>query len=115
MYHGMYSIKQGLCELIHHSEWIGQFLKILEPQTVAARKPGAKQIHRHGLHSLGPNEEWSVDGHDKVMNSMGIGIWGVVDKFSRNPIAFFALPNNRLADVVLACYLLTVQKAGGLF
>lgn len=93
--------------------WVNAFLKVLEPQVLASRQPGAKHYHRHGLHSIGPNEEWSVDGHDKIVNSMGIGIWGVVDKFSRLVISYFALPNNRRADVALACYFLTVQKAGG--
>jgi hypothetical protein len=44
---------------------------------------------------------------------MGVGVWGVVDKFSRYILDHYAVPNNRLADVTLALYLLTIKKAGG--
>jgi hypothetical protein len=80
---------------------------------VQGRKPGARKVHRHGLHSLGPNEEWSVDGHDKLVNVMGIGVWGAVDKYSRLVLGHFAVRNNRLADTALGCFLLIVQKMGG--
>ena len=86
---------------------------MLEPQVVASRRPGAQKVHKRGLHSIGPDEEWSVDGHDKLVNSMGVGVWGVVDKFSRYILAHYAVPNNWLADVTLALYLLTIKKAGG--
>jgi hypothetical protein len=56
-----------------------------------------------------------VDGHDKIVNTMGIGVWGIVDKYSRMVLGHFAVPNNRLADTALACYLLIVQKWGGMW
>ncbi|KAG8820853.1 hypothetical protein FRB91_006307 [Serendipita sp. 411] len=95
-------------------DFINEFLKVLEPQQVINRHPRARAVHRHGLHSIGPNEEWSVDGHDKLVTTMGIGIWGAVDKFSRLVVSHFAVPNNRLADTALACYILLIQKAGGI-
>ena len=88
---------------------------MLEPDAVQQRQPGAQQVHRHGLHSLVPGEEWSVDGHDKLVIPMGLRIWGVVDKFSRKAIDFYVVPNNRNADTVLACFLLAVKEAGGTF
>ena len=88
-------------------------MKTLDPVGVESRRLGAKTIHRHGLHSIGPNEEWSVDGHDKLVNSMGIGVWGIVDKYSRYIVGHLAVPNNRKADTALACFLLLVQKTGG--
>jgi hypothetical protein len=36
------------------------------PAAAAARRPGVKKIHSHGLWSIGPNEEWGVDGHEKL-------------------------------------------------
>jgi transposase InsO family protein len=88
-------------------------LSILEPAAVQQRRPGAQKIHRHGLHSLGPNEEWSVDGHDKIRNAMRLDVWGVVDKYSRLVLGHFVVPNNRLADTVLACFILLVKRVGG--
>jgi hypothetical protein len=85
----------------------------MDYDVLQTRRPGAKKVHRYGLHSLGPDEEWSVDGHDKLVNIMGIGIWGVVDKYSRLVVGHFAVPNNRLADTALACFLLVIQRAGG--
>lgn len=94
-------------------DWVNDFLKTMDYDAVQKRRPGAQKVHRYGLHSMGPNEEWSVDGHDKIIRTMGIGIWGVVDKFSRKILGHFAVPNNRLADTALACFLLVVQRAGG--
>ncbi|KAJ3495134.1 hypothetical protein NLJ89_g10675 [Agrocybe chaxingu] len=84
------------------------------PDGVAARHPRTRKIHHHGLHSSGPNEEWCVDGHEKILNSMGIAVWGVVDKFSRLELGLWAVPNARLADVPPALYLRLVHKLGGM-
>jgi len=85
----------------------------LDPVAVENRRLSARVVHGHGLHSIGPNEEWSLDGHDKLCRSMGIAIWGIVDKYSRLIIGHYAVPNNRLADTALACFLLLVEKSGG--
>jgi hypothetical protein len=95
------------------SDWVNEFLKTLDPAGVAGRQLGAAVVHGHGLHSLGPDEEWSLDGHDKTVRPMGIAVWGIIDKFSRKTIGLFAVPNNRLADTTLACFLLLVQRSGG--
>lgn len=90
-------------------------MSILEPTAVQQRRPGAQKIHRHGLHSLGPNEEWSVDGHNKIRNTMRLDVWGVVDKYSRLVLGHFVVPNNRLANTVLACFILIVKRVGGMY
>jgi hypothetical protein len=94
-------------------DWIHAFLKTLDPIAVENRRLSAHVIHGHGLHSIGPNEEWSLDGHDKLCRNMGIAIWGIVDKYSRLIIGHYAVPNNHLADTALACFLLLVEKSGG--
>jgi hypothetical protein len=45
-----------------------------------ARQLGAKVEHGKGLWSAGPNEEWGGDGHLKLLEEMGISIWGLVDR-----------------------------------
>lgn len=46
------------------------------PDGFAKRAPITKAIKRTALHSLGPNEEWSMDGHDKL-NVIGFGVYGI--------------------------------------
>ena len=78
-----------------------------------ARQPGAKKIHSHGLWSIGPNEEWGVGGHEKLMQSMGIAIWGIVDKFTQMEMSLYAMPNARVQELPPALYLRTIKEWGG--
>ncbi|KAJ7439477.1 hypothetical protein FB451DRAFT_1301899 [Mycena latifolia] len=87
---------------------------VLDRDASNMRKPGAKKIHTRGLWSAGPNEEWCVDGHEKILPSMGIAVWGVVDKFSRNEQNLWALPDSRTAVVPPALYLRQVREKGGM-
>jgi hypothetical protein len=101
--------------LRHASEQIGSHLRDQNAAAVAARRPGAKKIHSHGLWSIGPNEEWGVDGHEKLLQQMGIAIWGVVDKFSRLELLLCAMPNARVQELPPALYLRAMKKSGGKF
>ncbi|GJJ16213.1 hypothetical protein Clacol_010509 [Clathrus columnatus] len=49
--------------------------------------------------SAGPNEEWCMDGHEKLREAMGIDIWGVCDKYSRYELGLWAVPNARRSEV----------------
>ena len=80
-----------------------------------ARRLGAKVVHGKGLWSAGPNEEWGGDGHLKLLEEMGISIWGLVDKASRKELGFRATPGHLNGDVTLALYLLTVKQLKGNF
>ena len=77
-----------------------------------ARKPTARKIFRTQLTSLGPNEEWCGDGHDKL-NKMGIQIYGIRDKASGKWLGLWPIPNNRLKEVVAYLYLTVVEEFGG--
>ncbi|KAG6846741.1 hypothetical protein H0H93_012164, partial [Arthromyces matolae] len=85
-----------------------------EPEAVAARHPMTRKIHKNILWSAGPNEEWCVDGHEKLLASMGIAIWGIIDKCARLELCLKAVPNARKATVPLSLYLLTAKKQGGI-
>jgi hypothetical protein len=95
------------------SENIANHLREQNPDAVKARQPGAKKAHSHGLWSIGPNEEWGVDGHEKLTQSMGISIWGVADKFTRMEMSLYATPNARVQELPPALYLRTCKKWGG--
>lgn len=87
-------------------------MKEWNPEGVASRRPGTKKIMRSPILSIGPNEQWSIDGHDKL-NSFGIGIWGIRDVYSGLMLAMQAMPSNRRANDVHCVYLNAVIKAKG--
>ncbi|KAF8213743.1 hypothetical protein K438DRAFT_1804573 [Mycena galopus ATCC 62051] len=57
-----------------------------------------KKIVRTPLTSVGPHEEWSMDGHDKL-NVAGFGVYGIRDKWATF-LHYRVLPSNRYAVVV---------------
>lgn len=89
-------------------------MKEEDPEGFIRRKPGAKRIHRSTITSAGSNDEWSCDGHDKMM-SIGFPLWGVRDVCSRNYLGLFCVPNNRLATVIAYLWLSVVYELGGGF
>ncbi|KAF9033382.1 hypothetical protein BJ165DRAFT_1598800 [Panaeolus papilionaceus] len=84
------------------------------PAAVAARHPRTRKVHSHGLFSAGPNEEWCLDGNEKIFHSMGIAIYGINDMYSRRELILIAVPNARSVDVPTTVYLQTVKKFGGM-
>ncbi|RXW18835.1 hypothetical protein EST38_g7018 [Candolleomyces aberdarensis] len=90
------------------------FLKAENPDVVARRHPSTRKQHKHGIYSSGPNEEWCLDGHEKILLSMGIAIYGIIDKFSRMELALYAVPDARNSDVPVAVYLRAVKQQGGI-
>ncbi|KAJ7707162.1 hypothetical protein B0H14DRAFT_3025469 [Mycena olivaceomarginata] len=72
-----------------------------------------KKIIRTPLTSIGPHEEWSMDGHDKL-NRAGFGTYGIRDKWGGKFLHYRVLPSNRYAVVVGVVYLECVKKHGGI-
>ncbi|PPR05722.1 hypothetical protein CVT24_006675, partial [Panaeolus cyanescens] len=102
-------------EGIHISrDEIMKFRSHENPTATAARHPVTRKVHPHGIYSAGPNEEWCIDGHEKILNAMGIAIYGIIDKYSRMELGLWAVPNARLADVPPMLYLQLVKKLGGM-
>src|ERR1700749_655811 len=91
---------------------IGDVQRMLDPDAAAARHPTARQIRRVPLSSLGSNDVWCVDGHDKL-SQFGFAIWGMRDKFSRKWLGLWVMPNNRHSIVVTYLWLTVVRKLGG--
>lgn len=97
-----------------HSDYISAFRQAENPEAAAARHPITRKVHPHGLWSIGPNEEWGIDGHEKILNSMGIAIYGIIDRFSRMELGLWAVPNARILEVPPLLYLRLVRKLGGI-
>ncbi|KAF8990438.1 hypothetical protein BDQ17DRAFT_1216898, partial [Cyathus striatus] len=79
----------------------------LDPEAAAARHPGVtRKAHHNGISSIGPNEEWCVGSDEKLLNCMGIAIWGIIDKFSRMELSLVATPNAQIQQIPPALFLL---------
>ncbi|KAG6848069.1 hypothetical protein H0H93_003660 [Arthromyces matolae] len=88
-------------------------MRIIDPEGFSLREPTSKKIHRGVLTSIGPNHEWSADGHDKLVR-IGFAIWGVRDKWSGKWLGLWVIPNNRLKVAIAYLYLSLVAKLGGM-
>jgi len=87
-------------------------MRDFDPESLAQRRPGAAKIHRTQLFSAGPNEQWSIDGHDKL-SAYGFGIYGIRDVYSGRFLALKAMPSNRTLVNAVWVYMDTVCKLGG--
>jgi hypothetical protein len=85
-----------------------QYLLKQNSKAQAGRHPDTRKVHHRGLWSIGPNEEWCVDGHEKIKNLMEIAVWGIIDKCSsggcridmhNNPQKFGAHLKDRLIHI----------------
>ena len=82
------------------------------PEGFSRRHPEATKVHRVPLMSLGPNDEWSGDGHDKLCK-IGMAIYGIRDKVSGMWLGLWVVPNNCLNIVIAYLYLSLVEECGG--
>ncbi|EIW72800.1 hypothetical protein TREMEDRAFT_25213, partial [Tremella mesenterica DSM 1558] len=87
-------------------------MKEYNPNGIASRLPRSRKMVRSPIISIGPNEQWSIDGHDKLA-SFGIGIYGIRDVYSGRLLSLQAMPSNRRSDDVHCIYINTVVKVGG--
>lgn len=87
-------------------------MRVHAPEGFHHRKPDGKKIHRSVLTSLGPDDEWSGDGHDKL-KSIGIEIYGIRDKASGMWLGLWVVPSNRIKEVVAYLYLILIEERGG--
>jgi hypothetical protein len=79
------------------------------------RHPRAKKkIARQPLTAVGPDEEWSMDGHDKL-NRAGFGIYGIREKWTGRYHHYRVLPSNRYAAVIGVVFLECAKKRGGAY
>ena len=104
----------SLCSLIDRlthvcSPEITQILKTVDPEANDKRRPDAKTVHQSGLYCSGPDEEWCFDGHEKIFEAMGIGIYGGIDKFSRRELLLAAMRSVRRKEIPPALYLKLVK------
>ncbi|KAG7530696.1 hypothetical protein FFLO_04866 [Filobasidium floriforme] len=78
-----------------------------------SRSATNKTSHNAVIQSYGPNDQLSIDGHDKL-SSIGFPIYGMRDKFSRKWITLVAVPNNRTNVITSYLYLKTIRDMGGI-
>lgn len=94
-------------------DYVEDVMRDYAPEGFIQRNPTAHRIVRAALTSLGPHEEWSADGHDKLCK-YGLAIWAVRDKFSSKWLGLWVMPNNRIALAIAYCWLSLVRSLGGM-
>jgi hypothetical protein len=102
-----------LTDSCYASDWVANYMHACDEAGSRVRQLGAKVVHGKGLWSAGPNEEWGGNGHLKLLDKMGISIWGLVDKASRKELGLCAIPSDFNANMTLVLYLLTVKQQNG--
>ncbi|TFK17219.1 hypothetical protein FA15DRAFT_711027 [Coprinopsis marcescibilis] len=97
-------------------------MKEVAPEGFDLRRPGANRtlIPRLPLLSLGPYQEVSADGHEKLnsqalqMGDISIPIYAYRDKWSGYIIKLVAIPDSRSAAPLAHLYLDLVAECGGI-
>jgi len=101
-----------LINITHSSEFVDGIMHEFCPEGYVKRHPLHAKVKRSPLTSLGPNDEWSANGHDKLMK-IGIAVYGFRDKASGKWLSLRVVPNNRLNVVIAYLYLSLVEERGG--
>ncbi|KZS89724.1 hypothetical protein SISNIDRAFT_416609, partial [Sistotremastrum niveocremeum HHB9708] len=112
---GVRSIKEKMgLEGIHIERHIVHAtMKAHAPEGFISRDPRSKEIGREPLYAIGPDDEWSLDGHDKLA-SEGFAIYGIRDKWSGRWLSAMVVPSNRYAAVIGVIFLKLVKERGGI-
>lgn len=98
--------------LMSPREFVDEVMHEFCPEGYLRRHPCHSKTVRTPLVSLGPNDEWSADGHDKLVK-IGIAIYGFRDKASGYWLSLRVVPNNRLNIIIMYLYLSLVEEKGG--
>ena len=85
-----------------------EIIEKLDPANVRHRKPGMKTIARGEYICAGPDDVWSIDGHDKL-GPWGINIYGAIDAYSRRLIWVYTGITNRTQVSVATQFCRAVQ------
>ncbi|KIJ48438.1 hypothetical protein M422DRAFT_247775 [Sphaerobolus stellatus SS14] len=93
--------------------YVTEEMQLQDPDGFLLRQPGSRKIKCFQLVVLGPHQEWSGDGHDKL-TAIGFPVWGVRDVWSGVWLGLWVLPNNRLKAAIAYLYLSLVEKMGGM-
>jgi hypothetical protein len=91
----------------HHARYadVAASLREFDPVGVASRTPGLRKIARQENYiTAGPNEIWSLDGHDKLF-PFGFGVYAGIDAFSRKILWIYVGTAHKASICVVWQYL----------
>ena len=75
-------------------------------------EPSSRKIHRVTLISIGPHEQWSKDGHDKLCK-IGFPVHGIRDVWPGKWLGLWVVPNNRSKTIIAYLYFCLIEEQGG--
>jgi hypothetical protein len=98
----------------HHHIWISRTmihedLRIVDAEGLEIRR--ARKLQRRIFHSAGPDQVWSLDGHDKLKR-WGFAIHGCCDGYSRYAIWLRVGYSNNDPRYILSYYLDAIEDIG---
>lgn len=82
----------------------------VDPNGMALRKKG--KLKRRVYYSGGPNYQWCLDGHDKIIK-FGIAIHGCIDAWSGKILWLEAFTGNHDPRLIAKYYLEAVMREKG--
>ncbi|KAF9523980.1 hypothetical protein CPB83DRAFT_877814 [Crepidotus variabilis] len=88
-------------------------MKLHRPEGFERRNPGGRKTPRTTVTSIGINERWAADGHDKL-NKIGFPIYAVVDFATGKILGAWVVPNNRLGSTVAYLFLSLIEQYKGI-
>lgn len=91
---------------------VSEFMHQVRPTDFDVRARRSLPLPRSTLNFLGPNHQWSADGHDKL-TQIGFPIYAFRDAWSGYVLGARIMPSNRKMIHVLDFYLDLVQQYGG--
>ena len=89
------------CDAVHES------LKVVDAEGLKHRRK--QKLSRRIFHSDGPNQVWSLDGHDKL-SRWGFPIHGCIDGYSRYLLWLETGASNHDPRYILSWYLNAIEE-----
>ena len=91
---------------------VQESLRQLVSDRVEARRRKERRRRREAYTTAGPNEVWSLDGHDKL-SRYGFQIYAAIDAYSRKVLWIYCGTANKSSFCVLQQYLRAIRQGGG--
>jgi hypothetical protein len=92
-----------------HSNCVEHEMRLHDPDRFEFCEPSSKKVQCQPLVVVGFHEEWSGDGHDKLIR-IGFPVYGIRDKWSGKWLGLWVMPNNRLNTTVAYLYLTLLEQ-----
>jgi hypothetical protein len=96
-----------------YRDFVAKTMQMHDPDGFDHQEPTSKRMQHAPIISLGPNTEWSGDGHDKL-KEIGFPIYDIHNVASGKWLGLWVVPDNCLGNAITYLYLSLVEELGGI-